>query len=222
MSEPLPSPEKDDISTADRILDVATEFFARKGYHGASVREIARKANLSISTLYYYAQNKDDLYVKVFQRQFAQEAELIGDILAGATEDTTRDPVALRELLYRLIDALIDRSVTNPDIVRLWTLRWLERPEKTEGIEAEYSIPLYEKVESLLNQAQASGIINSGISNLDIVSHSFTWLHYGYFGFGQLTFRPQVHDPLEPGQVEEFRAFIHTFLDRMLRFSDQR
>jgi len=221
LSELLLSPEKENISTADRILDVATVFFARKGYHGTSIRDIAREVNLSVATLYYYIQNKDDLYVKVFKRQYIEESEIIGNILANATEATTRDPAALRDLIYRLIDALIERSVINPDIVRLWTWRWLERPEKTESIEAEYSIPLYQMVEKLLNQAQASGVIRPDISNLDMVSHSFTWLHYGYFGLGHLTFRTQVADLFQPRQVEEFRTFIHTFVDRILRFTDQ-
>jgi TetR/AcrR family transcriptional regulator len=221
LSEPLIIPQRENISTADRILDVATVSFARKGYHGTSIRDIAREVDLSVATLYYYAQNKDDLYLKVFEKQYKEEARLIGDILATADENTTRDPATLRQLLYQLIDALIDRSALNPDVVRLWTRRWLEKPEQTESIEAEYSIPLYRMVESLLNQAESAGVINPGIPKLDIISYSFTWLHYGYFGLGQLTFRTQVNDPLRPEQVEEFRAFVHMFVDRMLRFSDQ-
>jgi AcrR family transcriptional regulator len=119
LPELLCAPEKENITTVDRILDVATVYFARKSYHGTSIRDIAREVNLSIATLYYYVQNKYDLYVKVFQRQYIEEAELIGNILASANGTTTRNPAALRELLYRLIDALIDRSVSNPDIVRL-------------------------------------------------------------------------------------------------------
>ncbi len=220
MSELLNAPEQEHISTANRLLDVATAAFARKGYHGTSIRDLAREVNLSVATLYYYARNKDDLYLKVFERQYKQEAKLIGDILATADETTTRDPSALRSLLHRLMDALIDRSAANPEIVRLWTQRWLERPIQTEGIEAEYSLPLYQMVEALLNQAQAAGIINPGLPNLDIVTHSFTWLHYGYFGMGQLTFRTES-GVLQADQIEEFRAFIRTFIDRMLRFSDQ-
>jgi hypothetical protein len=56
---------------------------------------------------------------------------------------------------------------------------------------------------------------------VDFVSHGFTWLHYGYFGMGQLTFRPNIDNPLDPAQVEEFRSFMHIFVARMLRFSDQ-
>ncbi|HSQ27836.1 MAG TPA: TetR/AcrR family transcriptional regulator [Anaerolineales bacterium] len=213
-------PMEEAISTVDRLLDVATTAFARKGYYGTSIRDLARDVHLSVATLYYYAKNKDDLYLMVFERQYKEEAKLVIDILATADESTTRNPVALRKLLYQLMDALIDRSTANPDIVRLWTQRWLERPKQTEGIETQFFIPLYQMVEDLLNRAQTLGVIDPGLPNLDFVTHSFTWLHYGYFGMGKLTFRTEA-EFLNPDQIEEFRTFIHIFVDRMLRFSDQ-
>jgi AcrR family transcriptional regulator len=220
MNKPQSVPKEEAISTADRLLDVATTAFARKGYYGTSIRDLAREVHLSIATLYYYAKNKDDLYLMVFERQYNEEAKLIIDILATADENTTHNPVALRKLLYRLMDALIDRSTADPDIVRLWTLRWLERPKQTEGIETQFFIPLYQMVEDLLNRAQAVGVIVPRLPNLDLVTHSFTWLHYGYFGMGHLTFRTE-DEYLNQDQIEEFRTFVHIFLDRMLRFSDQ-
>jgi AcrR family transcriptional regulator len=208
------------IPTAERILTVATACFARKGYHGSSMREIAGEAGISIATLYYYAQNKDDLYRQVFERQYLEENELIGKILQGIGENIVQNPAALRALLYKLVDALIDRSIANPDIVRLWTWRWLERPEKGEDIEARYSIPLYQMVESLLEKACTSGVIRPGLANLSILSHSFTWLHYGYFGLGQLTFGGQLNASLRQQNEEEFRIFAHQFIRRMLNFSE--
>ena len=210
-----------DASTADRIIVVATEFFARKGYYGTSVRDVAHAAGISVATLYYYAQNKDDLYRQVFQRQYREESKLIEDILKEAGENVVCDPVALRRLFYQIMDALIDRSSRNPDIVRLWTYRWLEKPEKTEDIEARYSLSLYQMIGCLLNDAQVAGAIKPELPNPNIISYSFTWLHYGYFGLGRLTFGTQMNDPLHPQQVEEFRSYLHTFVARMLRFADQ-
>lgn len=54
-----------ELSTADRILQVATLSFARNGYHGTSILDIAGAVNLSVATLFYYVQNKDDLYPRV-------------------------------------------------------------------------------------------------------------------------------------------------------------
>jgi len=44
-----------------RIIHAATEAFARRGYHQASIREIARAADLSLAGLYHYVRGKDEL-----------------------------------------------------------------------------------------------------------------------------------------------------------------
>ncbi len=208
-------------STADRILEVATTFFARKGYNGTSIRDIAREADISISTLYYYAKNKSDLYKQVFEEVYNQEIETIGNVLKKADQSTTRNPVALRNLLFELMDALIDRSSSDPDLIRLWAQRWLDKPEESDYIDAEYSVPLYQMVEKILEEAEANGTIKPDLNNLSLVLHSFTWLHYSFFSHGRLTYGLQVEDPLDPGQVEEFREFIRVFVSRMIRFADQ-
>ncbi|MEX2582584.1 MAG: TetR/AcrR family transcriptional regulator [Gemmatimonadota bacterium] len=45
----------------DAILGVAAEVFAEKGYHNASIRDIARACGVSLSGLYYYFQSKEEL-----------------------------------------------------------------------------------------------------------------------------------------------------------------
>lgn len=200
------------ISTGELILQAATHSFAQLGYHGASIRAIARQAGVSIATLYYYAHNKDDLYRQVFQRQFEEEQALIARVFDSSDHSLATDPLALRSALFRLADALIERSASNPDIVRLWTLRWLDQPAHTFDFEAAYSLPLYEHVRRLLEQAKEQAAIHP-LSDIDTIIHAFTWLNYGRFGFGQLTF------PGNAASVEDFRAFVHAFMDAMLGFT---
>src|SRR5512134_1935989 len=49
-----------------RILQAAVKVFARKGYHGAKVAEIARRANVADGTIYLYFRNKEDILVSLF------------------------------------------------------------------------------------------------------------------------------------------------------------
>ena len=43
------------------ILGAARDLFARRGFHQASIREIARAAGLSLAGLYHYVGGKDEL-----------------------------------------------------------------------------------------------------------------------------------------------------------------
>lgn len=52
-------------STEAKIIEVATELFAKNGFDGASTRDICQKAGANISLISYYFGGKDGLYKKV-------------------------------------------------------------------------------------------------------------------------------------------------------------
>jgi AcrR family transcriptional regulator len=51
----------------DRIVEAATLVFAQKGYAGASVADIAVKAEIGKGTVYEYFNSKEDLFFAVFE-----------------------------------------------------------------------------------------------------------------------------------------------------------
>ena len=58
-----------------RILDAAIKVFARKGYFGAKVSEIARRAGVADGTIYLYFRNKEDILVSLFDEVMAEHIE---------------------------------------------------------------------------------------------------------------------------------------------------
>jgi len=52
----------------ERLLAVAAEIFAEQGYHQASIRELSRRAGVSLSGLYYYFDSKEELLYKIQDR----------------------------------------------------------------------------------------------------------------------------------------------------------
>jgi AcrR family transcriptional regulator len=64
-------------TTAAAILESAAEVFARKGYDGARVDELARAAGVNKATLYYQIGDKEALYHAVLERAFRRTAEEI-------------------------------------------------------------------------------------------------------------------------------------------------
>ena len=78
---------------ADRadLIAAAERVFARVGYAAASVRAIAREANFSVGGVYKVVESKDDLYVAVIARVWAEyQAALAPALAAGSFEDRLR------------------------------------------------------------------------------------------------------------------------------------
>jgi len=46
-----------------KIERAALQLFTRKGFHGTTVREIAKKANVSMGKLYIYYETKEDIFI---------------------------------------------------------------------------------------------------------------------------------------------------------------
>jgi len=63
-----------------RILRAAREVFGQRGYHGATIEQIADEAGLSNGAVYYNFANKEDLFIALLEQW---RTELIHD-LAGA------------------------------------------------------------------------------------------------------------------------------------------
>ena len=58
-----------------RILQAAVKVFAKKGYHGAKVSEIARRADVADGTIYLYFRNKEDILVSLFDEVMLEHLE---------------------------------------------------------------------------------------------------------------------------------------------------
>lgn len=50
----------------DRILKAAEDLFAREGYHGTSMRAIAREAGVGLPLVVYHFETKEQLYTAIF------------------------------------------------------------------------------------------------------------------------------------------------------------
>jgi TetR/AcrR family transcriptional regulator len=53
----------------ERILEVSWQLFQQKGYRGVSVDEICLQSQVTKPTLYYYFQDKEDLFTQLLVRQ---------------------------------------------------------------------------------------------------------------------------------------------------------
>ena len=64
----------------ERLLETATELFAEKGYAGASVREIVKKAGVSKPVLYYYFKSKEGLFYAILEWAAEVQQNILNEI----------------------------------------------------------------------------------------------------------------------------------------------
>ncbi len=53
-----------------RIKEVAVEHFNNNGYHGTTIRNIAKDVNCSLPMIYYYFNNKKELFDEIIKKDY--------------------------------------------------------------------------------------------------------------------------------------------------------
>jgi len=102
-------PEKSD--TIEKITMAARDEFAEKGFEGARVDEIARKAGINKAMLYYHVGDKKALYALVIQEVIGRGAQLVSDAVGKASSPEDK--------LRAYIRVLFDMISANPQMPRI-------------------------------------------------------------------------------------------------------
>lgn len=69
--------EQSRAMTRERLLTAARSVFARAGFHGASVEEVASEAGFSTGALYSNFEGKEDLFLVLMEREIDEHAREI-------------------------------------------------------------------------------------------------------------------------------------------------
>ena len=105
----------------EAILKAAMTVFARKGFVGASMREICLEAGITKPALYYHFRSKEHLFQELVIDTFGH----LRKVMLGAAQD--RGP--LRERLVRIVYEELRLASEKPALVR-FILRMVFAPEE--------------------------------------------------------------------------------------------
>jgi len=94
-----------------RLLEVATRVFADKGYSGASVQEIVRRAGVTKPVLYYYFGSKAGIF-----RAILDEAAYMLELLL---EEVGNEPGSAVDRFLFLYTRTYQNAAESPDVIRL-------------------------------------------------------------------------------------------------------
>jgi AcrR family transcriptional regulator len=103
------------------ILNAAVRMFGEKGYKGATIRSLGRSAKVNSALLYYYYENKHNL--------FTESIRMILRGFLGTLQDRRRSFSGARARLTYLVDAVFDYYTEHPDRMRLMALTLTLHPK---------------------------------------------------------------------------------------------
>lgn len=119
----MPKPRGREVSTVQRqrILDEAIRLIGRSGYHGFTIQELAQRCNLTNGGQLYYFGSKELLLIAVLEERDRRAAAAIPASLNLARE-TPESGGYSRPAVLEIFDAIVRRSVADPEVLRLLTV----------------------------------------------------------------------------------------------------
>ena len=146
-------------SRRTQILEAASKVFARRGFHRATIAEIAKTAGLSEGSIYNYFRSKEDLLVNI-PHQLLQPV-LIPLLERMPVPDTVGEA---EELLTVLTTAMVERVRANAKFLKVFlsALPTLSAEAKEEYVKV---LPIYaaELLERFLREGMRRGLFRKDL-----------------------------------------------------------
>lgn len=128
--------QRDD--TRARIVEAALECFSERGFHGASTREIARRAGANQGLITYHFRSKEELWRAVVDRIFST---LIGKVSERLQQLADWDD---RERARELIRMYVRFVAEHPELFRLMVEEGKTDDDRMQWLVDKHLRPAYE------------------------------------------------------------------------------
>lgn len=132
--------------TREQILEAAAQIFREKGFHAASMKDIAQAVNLQKGSLYHHVSSKQEILVDILD----QALDMLIEGLMGVIEQ----PMPLEEKLRIAIATYFEALTKRPDLAAVLLL-------EHRSLEPEYRkrhIPRRDRFEKLWLQIIEEGV----------------------------------------------------------------
>lgn len=192
----------------EKILEAAEELFARRGFAGVGLSEIAEAVGLGKSSLFHHFPTKAQLYAAVMERILAEiEQALTRALAAGGT------PV---ERFDRWVDTIVDVLGARPAHSRLLLRSLFEDDELSGSSDEERAANqtlgrIIDSVSRLLREGMTTGALRAASIPHTLQSViGMTIYHFASGEFGtELLGRPMFAAAEVKRRKDEIKALLH-------------
>jgi AcrR family transcriptional regulator len=90
--------------TRDEILEAAAQIFSQKGFHAASMQDIAQAVNLKKASLYHHVNNKQEILVSILDQALDLLIERMIEVMARPLSPNEK----LRQAMISYLQAMLE------------------------------------------------------------------------------------------------------------------
>jgi TetR/AcrR family transcriptional regulator len=202
MSDPkLSRRERQKIANREDILEAALAVFTERGFHAASMKEIAEKAEFATGTLYSFFESKEDLYKALL----LDRCLTIGRIFAAALSEGDDE----YEVLLRFIHTKTRVSRDYRHILELYNVGIRGGDVQVARVSEDANVKgLYLKLLKRLADVFRRGIAKGIFKDIDPDA-----LALAYEGITNTFIAMWLHDPEKNPAEEIERTIARIFFD---------
>tara|TARA_Y100001968_G_scaffold243875_1_gene227781 strand:+ start:1568 stop:2194 length:627 start_codon:yes stop_codon:yes gene_type:complete len=151
-------------SKRQQIIDAAVEVFARSGFHGSRVADVAREAEVADGTIYNYFKSKDDLLISIFEQKMGDMIQQAEEVIAPVSDPLEK----LRRLACFHMDN-VERHINVAKVLQVELRLSNTFMKEYEPVRLRQYMDIIGRV---LEEGIASGVIRSDVSSV-IVRRAF-------------------------------------------------
>jgi TetR/AcrR family transcriptional regulator, fatty acid metabolism regulator protein len=141
--------------TRERILAAATEVFARRGFHGARVADIAEVAGIAYGLVYHHFRNKDEILAAIFSERWSIYVRYIDD-MAGSQQ-------SFREQVTHLVHFWVETWRQEPHLMTVMINEISRSYEFIDSHDVGTVLVAFDAVERLIVRAQERGEVRADL-----------------------------------------------------------
>lgn len=179
----------------ESILRTAASIFAEKGYHQASIRDIARATGVSLSGLYYYFNSKEELLFLIQDHAFGTLLDSLERQLEGLSDPHRRLRILIENHLRYFIGAKAEMKVLS---------------HESESLTGDFRRRVNAKKRRLTEVAME--ILRELRPDGDVDLRVATFAMFGMMNWLYNWHNPGVDVPVERLVDDMYRIFTHGFL----------
>jgi len=146
------------------ILDAAVKVFARKGYYGCRVSDIADEAKIAYGLVYHYFKSKEEVLNSIFQERWQVFVELLRQL--------DRQDASLSEKIHRIAGAILEAYRMNPEMMEVVIMEIARNSKFFDKANVQLFRSAMEELENMIAKEAATGKIRKGV-NPKVAAYTF-------------------------------------------------